>query len=62
MLVPLRDAERNALVELIFAEALGRGVHHANQFVVVAMFFIEQRRGMLGIEIESALPSRIRSW
>src|SRR5579863_3064288 len=42
VLVPLRNAERNARVELLFAHALGRGVHDTNQFVVVAMFFIKQ--------------------
>src|SRR4029077_320212 len=52
VLVPLRDAEWNALVQLILAEALGRGVHYANQFVIVAMLFIEQRRRMFGIETE----------
>src|SRR5579863_8729934 len=42
MLVPLRDAQRNARVELLFTHTLGSGVHHTNQFVIVAMFFIKQ--------------------
>ena len=42
----------NALVELIFAEALGRGVHDADQLVVFAVFFVEQRGRVLGIEAE----------
>src|ERR1700734_3103336 len=53
VLMPLRDAERNALVELIFGETLGRGVHYADQLVVVAVFLIEQGRGMFGIETKS---------
>ena len=51
--MPLRDAQRNALVEFVFVKALGRGVHHADQLVVVAVLFVEQRRGMLGIKTES---------
>src|ERR1700751_6416712 len=52
MLVPLRHAQRNALVELIFAETLGRGIHHSDQFVIVAMFLVEQRGGMFRIEVK----------
>ena len=54
MLMPLRHAQRDALVQFIFGEALGRGVHHADEFVVVAVLFIEQRSRMLGIESECA--------
>src|SRR5690349_8046599 len=46
MLVPLRHAEWNALVQVVFAEALGSGIHRADQRVVVAVFFIEQGSGM----------------
>src|ERR1700676_538592 len=53
MLMPLCNAEGNALVELIFSHALGRGLHHADKLVVVAMFFIQQRGWMPGIETES---------
>jgi hypothetical protein len=52
MLVPLGHAQRNALVELIFGKALGRGVHHADQFVVIAILLLEQRRRMFGIEVK----------
>src|SRR5450432_907139 len=55
VLVPLRHAEWDAFVELLFAEALGRCVHHADEFVVVAVLFVEQRCGMLGIEVERIL-------
>src|ERR1700676_1605770 len=53
VLVPLRHAERDALVELIFGKTLGRRVHHADELVVVAVFFVEQGRGMLWVESES---------
>src|SRR5580658_4289809 len=53
VLMPLRNAERNALVQFILAETLGRGVHHANQFVIVTMLLIEQRGRMLGIKTKA---------
>src|SRR5882672_10069677 len=42
MLVPLRDAQRNALIEVVFRQTLGCRVHHANQLVAVAFFFVQQ--------------------
>src|ERR1700727_2599755 len=53
VLVPLRDAERNASVEVFFGKALGRGVHCADEFVIVTVLFIEQRGGVFGIEAKS---------
>src|ERR1700688_3878128 len=53
MLVPLRDAKRNAFVQLIFTETLGGSVHGANQFIVVAAFFVQQRGRVLGVETKS---------
>jgi len=50
VLVPLCNAQRNAFVELIFGEALGRCVHYSDQFVIVTVLFIQQRRRMIGIE------------
>src|SRR6202521_4795630 len=52
VLMPLRDAERNALVQVVFREVLGGCIHHARQPVVIATLLIEQRRRMLGIEFE----------
>src|SRR5580700_10293213 len=52
VLVPLRDAERDALIEFVFAHALGSGVHYTDQFVVIVVLFIKQRRRVLGIETE----------
>ena len=52
VLMPLRHAKRDALVELIFREPLGRGIHHADELVVLAVLFVEQRRRMVGIETE----------
>lgn len=42
VLVPAGDAQRNALVELIFGIVLGRGVHGADELVAVADFFVEE--------------------
>src|SRR5579872_3598922 len=56
MLVPLRDAQRNSLVEFVFGKALRRGVHDADEFVIVAMLFIKKRGGMLGVEGGSGFP------
>jgi hypothetical protein len=56
VLMPLRNAERNALIEILFGEALGRGIHYANQFVIFAVFFVEQRSRMLGVESWKQLP------
>src|SRR5271170_137573 len=36
MLMPLRDAERNALVQILFGETLGSGIHHAHKPVAAA--------------------------
>src|SRR5579863_181272 len=55
VLVPLGDAEWNALVEFILPEPLGRSVHYANQFVIVPVLFVEQRGGMFGIEAKGGL-------
>src|SRR5260370_3020169 len=44
LLMPLLDAERNALVQLVFRPVLGGGIHHARQPVVIATLLIEQRR------------------
>src|SRR6202521_4281041 len=38
VLIPLRDAERNALVQVVFGETLGSRVHHSHQPVIVATF------------------------
>lgn len=46
--VPAGDAERDALIELIFGEALGRGVHDADELVAAADFFVEERSGARG--------------
>jgi len=54
MLVPLRDAEWDALVKLIFRVAFGRGVRDPDELVVVAMLFIEQRIGCSGLNRSSA--------
>src|SRR5579863_8264496 len=56
VLVPLAYTQRNALVELSFVKPLGRGIHDADEFVVVAMFLVEQRRRMLGVEAEECFP------
>ena len=52
MLMPLGYAERDALVESILSETLRGGVHYADEFVIVAVLFVKQRRGMLRIEAE----------
>src|SRR3984893_14310451 len=41
--VPLRDAQRNSLIEFIPVGVLGRGVHHADQLVIVPVLLVEQR-------------------
>src|SRR5207302_9495899 len=46
--MPLRDAERNTLVQVVFGETLGSRVHHTRQPVVVAMSLVEQRLRMVG--------------
>ena len=48
MLVPLRHAERDALIELLLTKAYWRGVHGADQLVIVSMLFIEKRRWLGG--------------
>ena len=53
MLVPLRHAERNSLVELLLTEAHRRGVHGADQLVVVSVLFIQQRCWLGGIKAKS---------
>ena len=40
--VPLCDAERDARVQFVFAGALGRRVHHADEFVAIALFLVKQ--------------------
>jgi hypothetical protein len=40
--MPLRDAQRNALVKIIPGRFLGRGVHHPNQLVVNALLLVKQ--------------------
>ena len=40
VLMPLGDAERDALVEVIFGGPFRGGVHDADQFVAVAVLFI----------------------
>ena len=44
MFMPAGDAEREALVDLVFGVALGRGVHGADELVAIADFY----RGALG--------------
>lgn len=53
VLVPARDAERDARVQIVVGCALRRGEHGAFEFIAVARFFVEQRRGMLGVEGEA---------
>ena len=52
VLMPLRDAQGNALVQIVFGETLGSRVHHAHELVAVAVFFVEQRSRMLGVELD----------
>ncbi len=52
MLVPLGHAQGDALVELVFAEADGRGIHGVDQLVLAAVFLVEQRGRLGGIEAE----------
>src|SRR5579884_898853 len=40
--VPLGDAQGNPLIEVIFGGTLGRGVHDTNQFVIIAVLFVQQ--------------------
>src|SRR5580692_7525171 len=51
VLVPSRYAERDTRIKFVFSKALRRGVHHAHQFVIVSVLFIQQRRRMLRIEV-----------
>src|ERR1700688_3487568 len=55
MLVPLRDAKRNAFVQLIFSETLGGSVHGANQFIVIAAFFVQPRGWVVGVGTKSSV-------
>ena len=55
MLVPLSHAERNAFVQLIFGEALWRGVHHADKFVIVTVFLVAKRSWVLRMESHGSL-------
>src|SRR5215468_163966 len=57
MLVPLGDAQRNTLIELILTKALRSRVHHPNQLVALALLLVQQRRRMLGIETKCRLES-----
>ena len=45
MFMPAGDAEREALVDLVFGVALGRGVHGADELVAIADFFIAEHWG-----------------
>ena len=54
MLVPLRDAERNPLVEFIFAEAPRRRVHHTNQLAIILLLLIERAVGWSGLKRSKA--------
>ena len=42
MRMPLGNAQRDALIELLFGKNLGRGIHHADQLVAIAMLFVQQ--------------------
>src|SRR3974390_1070868 len=52
VLMPLRDAERNALVEIIFGKTFRCGIHDADEGVTVTVFLVKQRRRMLRVEGE----------
>ena len=53
VLVPARDAERDAVVQLVFRGGYAVGVHGADEFVAaVWRFGVEQRGGFEGIEVE----------
>jgi hypothetical protein len=51
--MPHGDAQRNAGVELLFAGALGHGVHGADEFIAVGSFLVEQGSGARSIEREA---------
>src|SRR2546423_4189857 len=56
VLMPPRDGEGNARVELVVAEPLGRGVHRAHQHELpVGLLRVEERRRPRGIEAEGLL-------
>jgi hypothetical protein len=50
--VPLRDTQRDTLIQLVCGEILGRGVHPADQAITVAAFLVRQGRRMVGIETQ----------
>lgn len=50
VLMPLRDAQRNAPIQIVFGESSRSRIHHADEAIAVAVFLIEQGRGMLGVE------------
>jgi hypothetical protein len=59
VLLPLGYAKGNALVELLLAEADGRSVHGADQRVIAAMFFIQERGRLGGIEAKGLGDGRL---
>src|SRR5258708_7152029 len=52
MLVPLRHAQGNTFIDLVFTETDRRGVHGADQLVAVSILFIKQRCWLGGIKTE----------
>src|SRR5947209_19225993 len=57
MRMPLRNAERNPLIEFIPVGIFWRRVHDADQLVFIASFFVEKRGRMFRIEAHPRLES-----
>src|SRR5947199_9723477 len=55
--MPLRNAERNPLIEFIPVGIFWRRVHDADQLVFIASFFVEKRGRMFRIEAHPRLES-----
>src|SRR3982074_3815417 len=53
MLMPLRHAEGNSLIELLLAEGYWRGIHGADQLVVLSLFLRQQGCWLSGIKAKS---------
>jgi len=48
VLMPLRDAQRNAPIQIVFGESSRSRIHHADEAIAVAVFLIEQDVGCSG--------------
>src|SRR5215471_16175029 len=60
VLMPVRDAERDALVQLILRSVDAVGVHGADELVsTVSRFLVEQRGRLEGIEVRTRLESKL---